>query len=223
MAPYHIRKYQDQDRETVIDIFTKGTLNDIPSCFLHLLKQPRGFLLLLGGPGALFLESGSYILSLLAFLGLLAVLWWVARYPFSSMVDHALHTDMRDIKKFYLRDRGSCFWVAESEGRVVGMVGAHPAQEASERWKNLELLHLSVDQEHRGQGIAKSLTQTLIQFAQDQGYDNVVLSTHALNYPAQRLYERLGFWKSHEAFDSLKWKMAAIPFLFYKYAVSSSS
>ncbi|XP_016285735.2 probable N-acetyltransferase CML1 [Monodelphis domestica] len=222
MAPYHIRKYQDQDRETVIDIFTKGTLNDIPSCFLHLLKQSRSFLLLLGGPGAMFLGSGSCILSLLAFLALLAVLWWVATCPFSDIVDHALHTDMRDIRKSYLSARGSCFWVAESEGQVVGMVCARPVEEAPERQKNVELLHLSVDQDHRGQGIAKCLIQTLIEFAQDQGYDNVVLSTHALNYPAQRLYERLGFWKSHEAFDSLKWKMAAVPFFVYKYAVSSS-
>ncbi|XP_007477918.2 N-acetyltransferase family 8 member 3-like [Monodelphis domestica] len=222
MAPHHIRKYEDQDREAVIDIFTKGTLYLNPSCFFHLLKQPRGFLVLLGGPSALFLGSGSLLLSLLAFLGFLAVLWWVAAYPFSSYLDHALHTDMKDIRKSYLSARGSCFWVAESEGQVVGMVCARPAQEASGRQKNLELLHLSVDQEHWGKGIAKSLTQTVLQFAQDQGYDNVVLSTIKLNYAAQRLYERLGFWKSHEAFVSLKWKMIAIPFFFYEYTVASS-
>uniref|UniRef100_A0A5F8H029 N-acetyltransferase domain-containing protein n=1 Tax=Monodelphis domestica TaxID=13616 RepID=A0A5F8H029_MONDO len=115
MAPYHIRKYQDQDRETVIDIFTKGILYHVPASFFHLLKQPRSFLLLFGVSGAMFLGSGSCILSLLAFLGLLIILWWIVRYPYSDYVDHALHTDMRDIRKSYLSDKGSCFWVAETD------------------------------------------------------------------------------------------------------------
>ncbi|XP_016283798.1 probable N-acetyltransferase CML1 [Monodelphis domestica] len=221
MAPYHIRKYQDQDRETVIDIFTKGILYHVPASFFHLLKQPRSFLLLFGVSGAMFLGSGSCILSLLAFLGLLIILWWIVRYPYSDYVDHALHTDMRDIRKSYLSDKGSCFWVAELEGRVVGIVCARPVEEALGQ-KQLELLHLSVGQEHRGQGIAKSLTQTVLQFAQDQKYDNVVLNALNFNYAAQRVYESVGFWKTHEAYDSLKWKMIAIPFFFYEYTVPSS-
>ncbi|XP_036608709.1 probable N-acetyltransferase CML6 [Trichosurus vulpecula] len=222
MAPHHIRKYQDQDREAVVDMFTKGTLHHFPYAFFYLLKQPRSFLLLLGVPGALFLGSGSLLLSLLALPGLLAFLWLLARYPFSWYIDNALSTDMKDINKFYLSDRGSCFWVAESEGQVVGMVGAYPAQKTLIAQKCLEMLHLSVRQEYQGQGIAQSLTKTLLQFAQDQGYNAVVLRTLFYNYPAQRVYEKLGFWKSHEAFDSLKWRVVAIPFFYYEYSVPSS-
>ncbi|XP_036608208.1 probable N-acetyltransferase CML6 [Trichosurus vulpecula] len=222
MAPYHIRKYQDQDREAVMDVFIKGILHHIPSAFFHLLRQPRSFLVLLGGTGALFLGSGSLLLSLLALSGLLVFLWLLARYPFKFYVDHALHTDMKDIKKSYLSDRGSCFWVAESEGQVVGTVCACPAQEALRGKKCMELLHLSVRAEYRGQGIAKSLIQTLLQFAQDQGYDAVVVNALCFNYPAQRVYEKMGFWKSHVAYDSLKWRVVAIPFFYYKYTVPSS-
>ncbi|XP_072487999.1 probable N-acetyltransferase CML1 isoform X1 [Notamacropus eugenii] len=222
MAPYSIRKYQDQDKEAVMDMFIKGTLSHIPSGFFRLLKQPRSFLLLLSVPGALFLGSGSLFLSLLVLPGLLVFLWLLTRYPFNWYVDNALRTDMKDIRKSYLSNRGSCFWVAELEGHVVGMVCACPAQQASRGQKCLEMLHLSVRTEYRGLGIAKSLTQTLLQFAQDQGYDAVVLTTLCYNYPAQRIYEQLGFWKAREAFDSLKWRVIGIPFFYYKYSVPSS-
>ncbi|XP_072487152.1 putative N-acetyltransferase 8B [Notamacropus eugenii] len=158
MAPYSIWKYQEQDREAVMDMFIKGTLSHIPSGFFHVLKQPRSMLILLGGPGALLLGSGSLLLSLLAFPGLLAFLWMAARYPFHWYVDNALRTDLTDIKKSYLSDKGSCFWVVESEGQVMGMVCARPEQQASRRQKCLELLHLSVRPEYRGLGIGKSLT-----------------------------------------------------------------
>ncbi|XP_074051598.1 N-acetyltransferase 8 isoform X2 [Macrotis lagotis] len=219
MAPYHIRKYQDQDREAVIDMFSKGILRHIPSGFFYQLKQPRSFLFLLGGPGALFLASGSLLLSLLALPGLLAILWLLVRYPFNNYLDHALRTDMRDIKKSYLSDRGSCFWVAESEGKVVGTVCGCPVQPAPGGQKRLELLHLSVRQDYRGLGIAQSLTQTLLQFAKDQGYGIVILNVLIFNRPAQRVYEKMGFWKTHKAYESLKWRMAAIPFFYYEYTV----
>ncbi|XP_027715377.1 putative N-acetyltransferase 8B [Vombatus ursinus] len=222
MAPYHIRKYQDQDREAVMDMFIQGLLGHIPSGFFHLLKKPRSFLLLLGGPGALYFASGSLLLSLLAFPGILALLWLAVRYPFNWYVDNALHTDMRDIRKSYLSDRGSCFWVAESEGKVVGTVCACPVQGVSEGQKRLELLHLRVRPEQWGKGIAKSLTQTVLQFAQDQGYDVVGVNVLCYNYPAQRVYEQMGFWKTHVAFDSLKWRVVAIPFFYYEYSVPSS-
>ncbi|XP_072488230.1 N-acetyltransferase family 8 member 3-like [Notamacropus eugenii] len=222
MAPYTIRKYQDQDREAVIDIFSKGLLTHVPSAFFHLLKQPRSILLLLSVPGALFLGSGSLLLFLLALPGLLVFLWMAARYPFKCYLSHALHTDFRDIRKSYLSDKGSCFWVAESEGQVVGMMCACPAQQGSREQKCLELLNLSVSPEYQGQGIAQSLIQTLFQFAQEQEYDAVVLNTICFNYPAQRVYEKMGFWKSHEAFDSLMWRLVAMPSFCYEYSVPSS-
>ncbi|XP_020856724.1 N-acetyltransferase 8B-like [Phascolarctos cinereus] len=223
MAPCQIRRYQDQDWHVVRAIFADGMMQQVADNFWYQLKQPRSFLLLLGGPGALLLGCGSLLLSLLALLGLLAILWLVARYPFSYYVDHALHTDMWDIRASYLNNKGSCFWVAESEGQAVGLVCACPAREVSGTQKDLELLHLSVRRDHRGQGIAKILVQTVLHFAQDKGYNGVVLTTASLNYPARRLYESLGFWKSHETMKALKWSIAIISLAHYKYTLSLSS
>ncbi|XP_074051561.1 N-acetyltransferase 8 isoform X1 [Macrotis lagotis] len=223
MAPFQIRRYQDQDWSTVRAIFAKGMIQLAVVNFRHLLKQPGTFLLLLGGPGALYLFSGSSLLSLLALLGLLAILWLAARHPFSHYINHALHTDMWDIRASYVNDRGSCFWVAESGGQVVGLVCARPAQGMLVGPNYAELLRLSVRPEHRGQGIAKTLTQTVLQFAREKGYDGVILVTASLNYPARRLYESLGFWKFHEAPYSPKWSLKTFSLIYYRYDLPHSS
>ncbi|XP_074141672.1 N-acetyltransferase 8F1-like isoform X2 [Sminthopsis crassicaudata] len=222
MSPCHIRRYEDRDWAEVRAIFAEGMLEQVPANFWHLLKQPGGFLLLLGGPGALLLGSGSLLLALLALLALLSTLWLLARYPFSYYVAHALRTDMRDIGAAYLRDPGSCFWVAESGGGAVGLVCARAAPEAPDPGQ-LELLHLSVRREQRGQGVAKALVRTVLRFAQERGYGGVVLTTTSLNAPARRLYESLGFWKSHESRTGPSWSPAAIALAHYKYALPLAS
>ncbi|XP_058523730.1 putative N-acetyltransferase 8B [Ochotona princeps] len=193
MAPYHIRKYHVGDHKQVLTLFAQGMEEHIPATFHHLLKLPRALLLLAGGPLILLLVSGSWLLALMASLILLAGLKFVATVPWKQYIAMSLQTDMADIMKTYLSGRGSCFWVAESEGQVVGTVGALPVEDPTLREKQLQLFHLSVGMEHRGQGIAKSLVRTVIQFAQDQGYSEVVLETSVVQSAALNLYQAMGF------------------------------
>ena len=92
--------------------------------------------------------------------------------------------------------------MAESKGQVVGIVGALPVKKPILQKKQLELLHLCVAPEHRGQGIAKALVRTLLTFARDQGYGEVVLTTSLLQHSAQALYQHLGFQKTSQFFLS---------------------
>ncbi|XP_062065653.1 N-acetyltransferase 8 [Lepus europaeus] len=193
MAPYHIRIYQERDRKSVLALFSQGMEEHIPSTFRLLLKQPRTLLLLPGVPLGLLLLSGSWLLALLASLAILVVLRFAASYPWKKYVALSLRTDMADITKSYLRGSGSCFWVAESEGQVVGTVGALPVQDPTLREKQLQLFHLSVALEHRGRGIAKALVRTVIQFAGAQGYSEVVLDTSIVQTAALSLYQGMGF------------------------------
>lgn len=210
MAPYHICKYQEIHRERVLGLFYQGMIEHAPTTFRHLLKLPRTLVLLLGLPLALFLVSGSWLLALMAGLALLAALRFLAKYPWTECVANSLRTDMRDITKSYFSDSGSCFWVAECEGQVVGTVGALPVKEPTLRKQQLELLHLSVSSEHRGQGIAKALVRTVLQFARDQGYSEVVLTTSSLQHSALALYQGIGFQKTGEHFYSMFTRLIAI-------------
>nr|XP_003413617.1 putative N-acetyltransferase 8B [Loxodonta africana] len=221
MAPYHIRKYQDSDCKEVVELFSKGLTEQVPTTFCHLLRLPQTLALLLGGPLALFLISGSWLLALMASLALLTALRFLAKYPWTEREVTALNTDMSDITKTYLSEQGSYFWVAEFEEKVVGMVGCLPAEDSTMGRKPLELVHLSVAVELRGQGMGKALVRMVLQFARDQSYSEVILSTTALQYSAIGLYQSLGVQKMHEFFFSMSFRIVAVPVILFIFRLPS--
>ncbi|XP_003413619.1 putative N-acetyltransferase 8B [Loxodonta africana] len=218
MAPYHIRKYQESDAKEVVELFCAGMTEHASATFRHLLRLPQTLVLLLGGPFTLLLVSGSWLLALMASLALVTALKLLAKYPWTEYIAMTLNTDMSDITKMYLSEQGSYFWVAESEGQVVGTVGCLPSKDSTMERKQLELLHLSVASEHRGQGMAKALVRLVLQFARDQGYSEVVLTTGAVQYSAVGLYQSLGFQKVHEFFLTMSCRLvdlSAIRFIYH--------
>ena len=100
------------------------------------------------------------------------------------------------------------FWVAVSDEPskevVVGMIGVQRFQdepelgdlEAAARWLArddvVELAHLRVAEEARKQGIGARLVQTVIDWSRGSGYGLLVLNTSTPQFPARRLYQRLG-------------------------------
>ncbi|XP_032762068.1 probable N-acetyltransferase CML6 [Rattus rattus] len=222
MVSYHVCEYQDSDYKSVVDVFTKGAEEYIPSTFRHLLLLPQTLLLLLGVPLALVLVSGSWLLAVVCIFFLLPFLWFLAGQPWKNYVSKCLHTDMADITKSYLSDRGSGFWVAESGGQVVGTVGALPVKEPPSGRKQLQLFHLAVSSQHRGQGIAKALVRTVLQFARDQGYTDVVLETSTMQIGAVTLYLGMGFQKTGQRFPSVLWSLVGLRFVQLHYSFPSA-
>ncbi|KAL2774076.1 N-acetyltransferase 8, partial [Daubentonia madagascariensis] len=222
MAPYLIRKYQESDRKWVVRLLSQGMAEHIPATFRHVLKLPRTLVLLLGGPLALLLVSGSWLLALMFSFALLLVLWFLAGRPWKEYVDMALRTDMADITKSYLSEPGSCFWVAESEKRVVGTVGALPVDDPTLQEKWLQLFHLSVASDHRRRGIAKTLVRTVLQFARDQGYSEVVLDTSTMQLSAQALYQGMGFQKMGQCFRTLSERLVDVHEVHFIYHLPSA-
>ncbi|XP_032729518.1 N-acetyltransferase 8 [Lontra canadensis] len=221
MAPYHIRKYQESDRTQVLDLFFHALDEYGPASFRHILKLPRTLVLLLGASLGLLLVSGSWLLALIASATLLTALRFLCKYPWTKFTAECLRTDMSDITKSYLSEPGSCFWVAETEGQVVGIVGALPVKERSLHNEQLELLHLCVALDRRRLGIAKALVRTVLQFSRDQGYSQVILTTSMLQHSALALYQRMGFQKLHQ-FSPLCWRLLAVPLVTFVYCLPSA-
>ncbi|XP_077885138.1 N-acetyltransferase 8F1-like [Ictidomys tridecemlineatus] len=222
MAPHHIRKYQETDHKRVQDLYSQGMVEHIPATFRHILKLPQTILVLLGVPIALLLVSGSWLLALVSNVTLLVFLWLLARYPWKKYVVICLQTDLADITKSYLSAHGSCFWVAESWGQVAGIVGALPVENAPPGRKQLQLFHLSVALEHRGEGLGKALVMTVLQFARAQGYSEVVLNTSILHPAALTLYQSMGFQKIREYFPDKISRLLDVPTIRLMYSFPSA-
>lgn len=104
---------------------------------------------------------------------------------FAAYVDRAIAEELGRIGEYYA---AGGFWVAESDGAVVGMAGIERQSETL-----AELRRMVVARMHRRRGIAKALLATAESFCRDAGYASIVLNTSELQQPAMRLYESSGY------------------------------
>ncbi|MBN3271827.1 CMLO acetyltransferase, partial [Polyodon spathula] len=219
MADYRIRKYEDDDYEAARDIFASGMSEHFPGIFMHALKQPCSQLFLVCVLCALLLSSKSFLFPILAVTLLLAAGRQGVVYLSSKYIELSLNADLLDINKTYMESKGSCFWVAESNDIVVGMVAVMPSKKEA---GTLELKRLSVRNNYRGLGIAKALCRTVSDFARLNGYQAVVLSTSVVQYEAQKLYEGVGYKKTKEyVFDSIPGKIMNFTIYVYRYDIAT--
>lgn len=195
MANFQIRKYRDEDDGKVKTLFTMGMSEHVPSAFTHLLKQPVNQMVLMCTFCALMASSKSFLLPILAVTFLLAGTRQFVIHMFNDYIDSVLRQDLCNITETYLKHKDSCFWVAESDGMVVGSVACQPAKDAM---GCMELKRMSVCRSHRGMGIAKALCRTLTEFTRERGYAAVILRTSVVQTDAQKLYEHMGFKKIRE-------------------------
>uniref|UniRef100_A0A670Z305 N-acetyltransferase domain-containing protein n=1 Tax=Pseudonaja textilis TaxID=8673 RepID=A0A670Z305_PSETE len=192
---YHIRKYEERDYEMLRTFYIQGIKEHIPRALWHFLSSPQTHLGLLSIFLLTYLSSASYTISLAAASIFLVVGVPSMKNLWDDYLQHALTTDMMDIRRTYLETKDSCFWVVDTGEEVVGMVAIIPPENPS-WWGNArELKRLSVKKEHRGQGLSKALIKTAIQFSRERGYQEVVLGTSMVQRIAQRIYENMGFHK----------------------------
>ncbi|XP_077419413.1 putative N-acetyltransferase camello [Vanacampus margaritifer] len=195
MSEVEISEYRDGDGPTVREIFTLGMSELVPGSFVHTLKQPLSQMLLMCTFCALLASSKSFLLPVLAVTLLLAAVRQLLVCWVNAYIDTCCNTDLSTIGETYMAARDACFWVAESEGRVVGTVACLPRDGAPDC---LELKRLSVRRSHRRMGVAKQLCRTVSDFTRQRGYAAVILITSMVQTDAQKLYEGMGFRKVRE-------------------------
>ncbi|KAM4809511.1 putative N-acetyltransferase camello [Rhinophrynus dorsalis] len=217
MAKFSIRRYKNSDYEAVRLLFAQGMMEHVPTTCYYLLKLPQVQVALFVPFVILFVVSKSYVLSLASLAVLMAVGWHVLNSMFYKRVEQCHRDDLFDIEKSYMMASNSCFWVAESNGKVVGMVGVQPVQGSTEE---MVLRRLSVARDHRTQGIAKELCLKVIDFTRQRGYKRVNLNTSMIQRAAYKLYERLGFQKTNvKILPSLARKFTNFSVFYYTYYI----
>ncbi|RLN97034.1 hypothetical protein BBJ28_00014330 [Nothophytophthora sp. Chile5] len=105
-------------------------------------------------------------------------------------IANSLKTDLSDVEATYMTPGGN-FWVAtprDEPTNVVGMVGleAKPNKEG-------ELRRMSVKESHRRFGIGRLLISALEQWAEEQHYRKIWLTTGGVMDKARKFYASMGY------------------------------
>jgi N-acetylglutamate synthase-like GNAT family acetyltransferase len=107
------------------------------------------------------------------------------------------HRDIFDAPEIGGEDPGRAFdehlakvgaeniWVAEVEGRVVGLAGLIP--------EAVELEPVVVAEQHRGQGVGRLLAEAVISAARERGARTIQVRPVGRNVEAIRFFHELGF------------------------------
>ncbi|XP_068130019.1 probable N-acetyltransferase camello [Hyperolius riggenbachi] len=190
MSTFSIREYKNSDYHVVRDLFAQGMMDYIPSLTMYMLKLPQVYGTILASLITSQLLFRSYFFSMLVFGSLLLACPCGLIYSFRVYVKNCLKKDLLNIEESYMEKPNSCFWVTESGGRIVGMVGAQPSPSSR---SEMVMRRLSVAKDHQGRGMAKALCMLVIDFARQRGYRQISLDTSNLQAPACKLYQRLGF------------------------------
>ena len=96
--------------------------------------------------------------------------------------------DLDYIREAYFDNERHHFWVAESGGRCVGMIGV-----ASDEDHTAEIRRLRVARDLQGTGIAGRLLETAIAHCKHHGFLKIRLDTRFEKDEAVGLFERVGF------------------------------
>ncbi|MGI9138436.1 MAG: GNAT family N-acetyltransferase [Sediminibacterium sp.] len=92
---------------------------------------------------------------------------------------------------------GAIYFIAEFHGEIVGGSGIFPTVGLPE--KTCELVKLYLHKDVRGIGLGKQLLLKSMQWAKENGYDQVYLESMPELSKAVSIYENVGFKKIHHA------------------------
>ncbi len=99
-----------------------------------------------------------------------------------------------------LHDDTVLYYVAESDGCVVGFASLHIGPQLHHAGLVGEILELIVQESLRGRGTGAQLVSRLEQEAKKRGCISIEVTTKNFRVDAQRFYELMGFTRTHVNF-----------------------
>jgi GNAT superfamily N-acetyltransferase len=110
----------------------------------------------------------------------------LSEFGFAAQME-SLARDLSEAHERYAGGRAG-FWVAESDGEIVGTVAIRPKEAAT-----CEIKRLYLRADRRGAGVGQALFAHAEAFARGAGYERMWLDSSRRFTKARRLYERNGF------------------------------
>ena len=120
----------------------------------------------------------------------------------SYRIFYKMESDIEAAKQF-LNDRisnnESVIFAAYDDVKAIGFVQLYYTYSSVSLEKSLILNDLFVDSKYRQQSVGRQLLIKAQEFCIEQGYKGLALET-AIDNPAQKLYEKLGWEKDYHCF-----------------------
>ncbi len=102
------------------------------------------------------------------------------------------------------------FYVAEAEGKVVGVLGIlfrHVENPPQVTRDVLFIDTMAVDEPYRGRGVGHAFFYTVKELARKKGCDGIELQVNAKNVRAYEMYKNYGFTEKSINMELLNWKL----------------
>ena len=194
MEGVQIRSYRDTDYVECRELFTEG-MQQLINLITHVVFPKFLWYIAVA---AMFAIVASVKWSVWIFIAcvfmsvvLLALLYVDIYIECWKFINNCLKTDLLDIDKSYMSNKGSHMWVAEWNGKVVGMVGL--IHHENHNPGVAELQRMSVSTTCRKMGIARKLLNELLKHAREERLGKIILTTTSAQGPAIGLYKKYGF------------------------------
>ena len=196
-----IRPFESCDADVVRNIFAESMGEMRSPLVRDVMYQAIVYGLYLSLPAAvLSVVWFSWFLALyfIIFIFILIVLFAVLHIGFSRYIQRCLDTDLGDIENTYFQQKMSHLWVAECNQIVIGMVALVPDTDHEGCFgKSGEVVgrlrRMAVLPEFRRLGVAKQLLDTLLSYAKQVGYKQIVLLTTSAQEAAIKFYTKHDF------------------------------
>jgi len=184
-----IRPLQSGDVSQIVPLLAENYKTQAfrKAFFTHVIRQPAPALGLALFGAIAFFSWGSWILAV--FSPMLLYVYLAALYHFRVNSILSSVVDLKDPMSYYMEVKGNCFWVAASGSEVAGSVGVRGVSNGV-----AEIKRMQVSPRFQGMGLSKKLLKTAIDHCKaDSSISKVILSTTAIQIPAQKLYAKFGF------------------------------
>lgn len=185
----HIRQLCAADVSQIVPLLSENykTQDFRRAFFKHIIRQPAPLLGLVLFGAIAFFSWGSFTLAVLS--PVLLYVYLSALYHFRVDSILAQVPDLKDLLSFYSQSEDDHFWVAVSGSEVAGSVAVKSGENGV-----AEIKRMQVSPRFQGVGLSKKLLQTAINHCTESSLmTKIVLSTTAMQIPAQKLYEKFGF------------------------------
>ena len=143
--------------------------------------------------------------------GVLNVILPIQQQEFGIPITGADQPDLTSIPEFYQSGTGG-FWVARSDGEVVGMVGL---KDIGSGQTALRKMFVAAPFRGRELGVASKLLDVLLAHARARGVAEVFLGTTDKFLAAHRFYEKKGFKELQQADLPKAFPVMAVDSKFY--------